>query len=306
VSLRKRTAGDAFTFGFRRSEFLGGFANLCFLLALCLYILLESIPHLISPTPILPRDALQLIGIAGTGVAINLICTVILTCSGIAAHGGHSHSHSHADEAHEAAPLLVNNERRRLAHKHGDRSLAKMDVNVFALIVHLMGDVFSSLVVLLVGVVVYIWGAQTWTAYADPSASLLIVVIIFATTVPAFRRVVGVLMQAAPASVKPDVLTAALCGVDGVSSVHELHVWQLVDSTNIGTVHVVMIGNADVRRVCNDVRAAFHRFGIHSVTVQPELQTSSDAIRDERSLVGSGDIACQEHCVAGCEADKCC
>lgn len=270
-----------------------------------MYILLESIPHLISPTPILPRDAVQLIGIAGAGVAINLICTVILTCCGIAAHGGHSHAHSHADdEAHEDAPLLVNNERRHAhKHSHSEHSRRKMDVNVFALIVHLMGDVFSSLVVLIVGVVVYVWGEQTWTAYADPSASLLIVVIIFVTTVPAFRRVVGVLMQAAPASVKPDVLTAALCGVDGVSSVHELHVWQLVDSTNIGTVHVV-VGNGDVRRVCNDVRAAFHRFGIHSVTVQPELQTASDAMRNDMSSASA--IACPEHCVAGCEADKCC
>jgi cation diffusion facilitator family transporter len=114
-----------------------------------------------------------------------------------------------------------------------------MDVNVMALVLHLMGDVFSSVVVLGGRRCRLRLGHAVVDRYADPGASLVIVVIIFVTTVPAFRRVVGVLMQAAPASVKPEQLTAALCAVDGVASVHELHVWQLVDGTNIGTVHVV-------------------------------------------------------------------
>lgn len=260
-----------------------------------MYILLESIPHLITPTPILPRDAVQLMAVAGAGVAINLLCTVILTCCGVSAHSHAGHSHAHADS--EASPLLVNQhdaDHRYESERRRPSPRAKMDVNIMALVLHLMGDVFSSVVVLVVGVVVYVWGTQPWTAYADPGASLIIVVIIFVTTVPAFRRVVGVLMQAAPASVKPEQLTAALCAVDGVASVHELHVWQLVDGTNIGTVHVVVAGG-DGRRACNDVRATFHRFGIHSVTVQPELVSGDD-----------GDGACREHCVAGCEEDKCC
>jgi zinc transporter 1 len=264
-----------------------------------MYILLESIPHLISPTPILPQDAVQLMAVAGAGVAVNLLCTVILTCCGISAHSHAGHSHAHADS--EASPLLVNKD----DHHHDEpprRSRAKMDVNVMALVLHLLGDVFSSIVVLVVGVVVYVWGTQSWTSYADPGASLVIVLIIFVTTVPAFRRVVGVLMQAAPASVKPEQLTAALCAVDGVVSVHELHVWQLVDGTNIGTVHIVS-GSVDVRRVCNDVRATFHRFGIHSITVQPELAAAAATVV---MASGGDDGSCREHCVAGCEEDKCC
>jgi len=49
VQAAKRESNDKMSYGWVRSEILGGLTNGCFLLSLCLYVALESIPRFIDP-----------------------------------------------------------------------------------------------------------------------------------------------------------------------------------------------------------------------------------------------------------------
>lgn len=313
TSQRKKSVDDAYTFAYRRSELLGGFFNLSSLCSLCLFVVLEAIPRFITPPSVADltnQYSVEFMGIAAAGVGMNLICALIFGVAGIAAHGGHSHGHGHGhghahnDAAHGDA--VINESSRLIAG--GDGAAApkrRLDVNVLALLIHMVGDVLSSLVVLAMGLVIYFEPKATWTAYVDPAASLLIVAIILATTIPAFSRITGVLMQKSP--IQPAALQRELQRVGGVQQIHELHVWSLVDGTNIGTAHVVCANNA-AAQVRADMRGVFHRFGVHSVTVQTEPAAGAE---DEFAAVvagvgGGGGASCQAHCVDGCEAAKCC
>jgi zinc transporter 1 len=69
------TRTERMTYGWKRTEILGAVMNGCFLLALCLYIVLEAIPRFINPTK--TSGDWWFIGTAGAGLVVNLIGTVI-------------------------------------------------------------------------------------------------------------------------------------------------------------------------------------------------------------------------------------
>ena len=52
------------------------------------------------------------------------------------------------------------------------------------------------------------------------------------------------LMEAAPADLDVDVVGAAICGVEGVRSVHDLHVWTVTSGFGAIAAHVVVARDA--------------------------------------------------------------
>src|SRR3989338_3468840 len=71
----KRPSTFDMSFGWARSEILGGLINAVFLLALCLYTSLEALFDFVSPTPM--TAGWWYIGVAALGVAINTFGTII-------------------------------------------------------------------------------------------------------------------------------------------------------------------------------------------------------------------------------------
>lgn len=66
---------DSMTYGWKRTEVIGGLINGTFLLALGLYIIMDAIPRFIEPIK-LPSGYLFMI-VAGAGLVINLIGTIV-------------------------------------------------------------------------------------------------------------------------------------------------------------------------------------------------------------------------------------
>ena len=77
-------------------------------------------------------------------------------------------------------------------------------------------------------------------------------------------------MQGVPSHVSLDEVRSSIREVEGAVSVHELHVWQLSESTVVASVHVLISPGVDYMVVATGIREALHGHGIHSVTIQPE------------------------------------
>lgn len=77
-------------------------------------------------------------------------------------------------------------------------------------------------------------------------------------------------MQGVPSHVSLDAVRSSIREVGGVVSVHELHVWQLSESTVVASVHVLISPGVDYMTAAAGIREALHSHGIHSVTIQPE------------------------------------
>ncbi len=66
-----------------------------------------------------------------------------------------------------------------------------------------------------------------WVLYVDPSTSLLVVIVILFTTIPLLREVLVILLQSAPHPNNVATIKDGLTQIDGVISIHDLHIWQL-------------------------------------------------------------------------------
>jgi zinc transporter 1 len=170
-----------------------------------------------------------------------------------------------------------------------------MDMNTKAVFLHFLGDAISSLCVLATGLILHFFQSTHWIQYLDPASSLLIVVIIAFTTVPLVKRCSMILLQSVPSEVDLDAVSHKTSRVDGVVSVHDLHVWQLVDGMIIASVHLMVTEGADVGFIVYQVKQIFHSYGIHSSAIQPEFVKT---ITQENY--------CVQNCVEECEADWCC
>jgi cobalt-zinc-cadmium efflux system protein len=75
LSLARRPAGGAMTFGLRRAEILSAQANGITLLVLALLIAVEAVRRLVSPPDV---EADLVLGVALAGIVVNLVATAIL------------------------------------------------------------------------------------------------------------------------------------------------------------------------------------------------------------------------------------
>jgi cobalt-zinc-cadmium efflux system protein len=77
-----------------------------------------------------------------------------------------------------------------------------------------------------------------------------------------------ILSESSPSHINVDDLRAALAAVDGVTEVHDLHVWTLVPGKDMVTAH--MTSCEDSARVLNDARAILADRGLEHATIQIE------------------------------------
>ena len=88
------------------------------------------------------------------------------------------------------------------------------------------------------------------------------------------RAALRILSESSPQHIDVDELRAALESVDGVTGVHDLHVWTLVPGKDMVTAHLT--SNADTARVLDDARALLNARGLAHATVQVEPPESAD------------------------------
>ncbi|KAI0094741.1 cation efflux protein [Irpex rosettiformis] len=182
-------------------------------------------------------------------------------------------------------------------HVHGS-------MNMHALLLHVFGDALGNIGVIATGLVIWL---TTWSYkyYFDPIISLVITAIIFSSALPLVRSTSFILLQGVPPTISLDEVRNAILAVDGVLSLHELHVWQLSENKIVASVHVMASRNHDFMPVAAKIRKALHHRGIHSSTIQPEYRSST--IPDDR-LKSSADTNCLILCPpdSTCVAENAC
>lgn len=149
---------------------------------------------------------------------------------------------------------------RRLApHSH--------DMNARAARLHVIGDALGSLAALVSGMVIALGG---WPG-VDPLASLLICGLIGVSGVRLTRESLHALMEGVPRGLSVDEIGREMAGMEGVLSVHDLHVWMLSGSRTALSAHVVVASMTHWERTLPALQQRLQeRFGIDHVTLQPE------------------------------------
>lgn len=132
---------------------------------------------------------------------------------------------------------------------------------------HVASDALGSLGAMTAGALVLGLG---WR-WADPAASLLIVLFVVYSAFALLREAVAVLLEGAPGHLDVDQIRDALVGLECVHAIHDLHVWTITSGIVSLSCHAVKTPGAAAAGVLDEIRELLReRFGIDHVTVQVE------------------------------------
>jgi cobalt-zinc-cadmium efflux system protein len=150
------------------------------------------------------------------------------------------------------------------------RGLHHHDMNTRAARLHVMGDALGSVAALLSCALIALAG---WTL-VDPIASLFICVLIALSAWRLLGESLRALMEGVPPGLSVDAIGSEMARVEGVVSVHDLHVWTLSGSRVALSAHVIVRSMSQWERVLAELQRLLHeRFGIEHITLQPETAT---------------------------------
>lgn len=150
------------------------------------------------------------------------------------------------------------------------------DLNVRGAFLHLAADAAVSLAVVITGIVLL----YTRFVLLDPIVSLVVSVVILASTWRLLRKSVNLALDAVPEGIDADAVASYLKALPGVLEVHDLHIWAMSTTENAMTAHLVMRMGTSEPRFLGDVCKALHdRFKIEHSTLQVEAPEAPDACR---------------------------
>jgi len=157
------------------------------------------------------------------------------------------------------AGLLANAVVVLLLRSHSEQSLA-----VKGAYMEVVADTVGSIGVLIAGIVTVTTG---WP-YADVVVAVLVALWVLPRAIALARAALRILSESSPRHIDVEELRTALCAVDGVTEVHDLHVWTLVPGKDVVTAHLRSAGNS--ARVLGEARAVLAARGLDHATVQVE------------------------------------
>lgn len=158
---------------------------------------------------------------------------------------------------------------------------ARESLNVESAFLHVLSDLLGSIGVVAAGLLIIVFG---WSL-ADPIFGVIIGLLILFSSTRLLGRVFRVLMQGAPSGVNVQVLCQRLESVDGVTGVHDIHLWSLTTGYEVFSAHVTTdTKDPETRQhllqLLRDVAAA--EFGVAHTTIQ--LEDSAEACEESHHI----------------------
>ncbi|CAI9598442.1 unnamed protein product [Staurois parvus] len=190
-------------------------------------------------------DGVVMLITSACALGANIVLALVLHNAG--------HGHSHAGDQHQ--------------HMAPDYK-PQTNASIRAAFIHVIGDLFQSISVLISAFLIYF---KPQYKIADPICTFIFSIFVLATTITILRDVLVVLMEGVPRGINYSVVKQSILTVNGVKSVHNLHLLALTMNQVILSVHVAIETSDDSKRILNEVtRNVFDNFPFHSITVQIE------------------------------------
>lgn len=149
------------------------------------------------------------------------------------------------------------------------------DLNTRGALLHVLGDLLGSVAALASGLVIQFTGWVT----IDPLLTMLICGLILASTLSLLRQVVHTLLEGVPDHLSLPDIGRAMAEIDGVRSVHDLHIWSLDSRRTALSAHIVLTEAGRWPVILSGLQHMLaERFAISHVTLQPELPPAAPVV----------------------------
>lgn len=147
------------------------------------------------------------------------------------------------------------------------------NLNLRGAFLHIVSDALGSVGAIVASLIMLFTG---WYV-ADPLISILIGLLILHSSWNLVKESLIVLMQAVPKGIRLEDVQQALEGVEGVSKVHDLHVWAVTSDIFTLSAHAVVENGGDFHQVLNGIEDTLkERFNIEHTTIQLEIESREE------------------------------
>ena len=147
------------------------------------------------------------------------------------------------------------------------------DLNIRGAYLHMVADAGVSFGVVVAAGVIMLTG---WL-WVDPAISLCIAAVVLASGWGLARDSVNLALDGVPKGIDLPEVKNYLRGLDGVTEVHDLHIWAMSTNETALTAHLVRPGGYDDQFLHTVCEALSHRFNIQHATLQ--VEAGSDACK---------------------------
>ena len=141
------------------------------------------------------------------------------------------------------------------------------DINIRGAYLHMAADAAVSAAVVFAGLVILLTG-QRWV---DPVMGLVVAFVILWGSIDLLKESVWMSLAGVPSAIDVDQVETELAALQGVETVHDLHVWPLSTTETALTAHLVAPEVDSTDALLQRARAMLHdRFHIEHCTLQIE------------------------------------
>lgn len=167
------------------------------------------------------------------------------------------------------------------------------NLNVRGAYLHMLGDALSSIGIIVGALVI----RQTQALWIDPLLSVLIGALIIWSAWDVIRESLDILLEGAPRGIERKDVAKAICAVDGVIDIHDLHIWSLSSDAHALSCHALIddMPPSESRSILDEIHTVLEeQFSVCHATVQFEHlpcpganEICSESVGAEARLDGS-------------------
>ncbi len=146
---------------------------------------------------------------------------------------------------------------------HGSHNL-----NIRSAFLHVLTDAVSSLAVIIAALLIMVTGKTVF----DPALGILISILVIVSALGVIRDSAVILLEFAPRGVDFDSVITDMEGVDGVESVHDVHLWTLSSKINVIEAHIYTretdMTRAEVMK--DEIKRRLEKYDVRHATLEFE------------------------------------
>jgi len=275
-----KPADRNFTFGYHRFEVLGALASILIIWGLTVWLLMAAIWRIKHPNPIV---GFLMVCIAAGGLLFNIIMNRVLAYnpvvnsmdSGMGAIKNNPEDDLNNDN--NLKESLLNSDEELKHNLNADENPV-----IRAAYIHILGDMIQSAGVLIAALIIYFFqDTHPGVRIVDPICTFCFAIVVLCTTFPVSRDCFYVLLESTPRDLDIESLYNDLSSIEGVISVHDIHLWNISIGRPSIALHIICKSPKDTLKIATQT---CKNYGIKHCTIQAETKESNCNHEEENDI----------------------
>ena len=288
-----KPADRDFTFGYHRFEVIGALASIFIIWGLTVWLLMAAVWRIRHPNPIV---GFLMVCIAAGGLLFNIIMNRILAYNPVvnSMDSGMGAIKKNSEDNIEINFNNDNNLKESLLNDNNENKLGlgeeelmhnlKADDNpvIRAAYIHILGDMIQSAGVLIAALIIYFFqDTHPRVRIVDPICTFCFAIVVLCTTFPVSRDCFYVLLESTPRDLDIESLYRDLSSIEGVISVHDIHLWNISIGRPSIALHIICENPRDTLKIATQT---CKNYGIKHCTIQTESKESNCQHEEENDI----------------------